>query len=67
MIRTTSCYCGLIAGSQDSLNVNLGKDIYMAGCGVQLACVIVFTGIVLVFYQNISYNVRVRNTRPQSR
>lgn len=53
---------GLMAGGQDnSTNANLGKNIYMAGCGVQLACVVIFTGVVAVFYRTVAHKPRTQN------
>lgn len=59
---------GLMAGGQDDgAKSDLGKTIYMAGCGVQLACVVVFSGVVVVFYRSLSHDIHVGRVVTQSR
>lgn len=57
-----------MAGGQDNKkNADLGKKIYMVGCSVQLAFVVVFIVIVAAFYRTFGREVRAGTAKVRSR
>ncbi|OAA75707.1 RTA1 domain protein [Akanthomyces lecanii RCEF 1005] len=59
---------GLMAGGQDHpKSADLGKKIYMAGCGIQLACVIVFVFVVAAFYRGVLRDTRAGTAKTRNR
>ncbi|KAJ3481804.1 hypothetical protein NLG97_g7731 [Lecanicillium saksenae] len=58
----------LMAGGQDNpKNADLGKKIYMVGCGIQLACVILFVFVAGAFYRSVSRDIRNGTAKTRNR
>lgn len=59
---------GLMAGGQDRpKSADLGKKIYMAGCGIQLGCVIVFVAVAAAFYRSVVRFTRAGTAKTRNR
>lgn len=59
---------GLMAGGQDHpKSADLGKKIYMAGCGIQLACVVVFVLVAAAFYRRVLRDTRAGTAKTRNR
>ncbi|KAJ6784772.1 hypothetical protein PWT90_05732 [Aphanocladium album] len=58
----------LMAGGQDNpKNADLGKKIYMVGCGIQLACVILFVFVAGAFYRSVARDMRSGTAKTRNR
>lgn len=58
----------LMAGGQDNpKNADLGKKIYMVGCGIQLGFVAAFVVVVAAFYQSVSRGIRTGTEKTRNR
>lgn len=58
----------LMAGGQDNpKNADLGKKLYMVGCGIQLACVIVFVVVAAAFYRSVLRDMRAGTAKTRNR
>ncbi|EGX94800.1 RTA1 domain protein [Cordyceps militaris CM01] len=58
----------LMAGGQNNpKNANLGKTIYMVGCSIQLACVVVFVFVVAAFHRTVLRDRRAGTAKTRNR
>lgn len=58
----------LMAGGQDNpQNADLGKKIYMVGCGIQLAFVLVFVVVVAAFSRDLSGEIAIGTAKTRNR
>ena len=59
---------GLMAGGQyHPRSADLGKKIYMAGCSIQLVCVVVFVFVAAAFYRSVVRDTRASTAKTRHR